>query len=419
MLTNEQMLIGTCLCKPDLLDLAAVKVKPEHFKNKSLGNLYGLMLDLLESGTAPNIQEIVSNSKDGVVFGFTVADLALMMDVIPLGREVERAAVLIKQDSIRRGAEIMSKQLADEAGAMTPEEISIRAGAIAEYAAEHADRADEATAGAAADVFFKRLGSAGGEQSIQTGIKPFDALTGGLYNSEVSVIAGRPSMGKSAMGLSLAKHLSLSGYPGAFFSLEMSTDSLIQRMVSDLSGVFLEKIRRHRLYDPDWPKVTYAVEVIRSWPLHFIYNRGLTPREIHARLRIMKRKHGIRYAIIDHLHLFRGKGPIFEVVTKAMLEVFLMAGDLDIPIIALAQLNRDNKDRANKKPTLSDLRGSGEIEQSSHNIFFVHGDDYHDVSISERPIVAERQLIAAKQRQANTGHIPYRFEGRVQRVEWE
>lgn len=414
--TTEELLIGACLVKPDMLDLAAVSVRPEHFNDKRLGNLYGLMLDLVASNIEPSISEMKPHFKGDKLFGFTLVDISRMMDVIPLSINIERWATLIKEDSIRRGSKAMSRLLSEKADTLTPSEISVEAARIAEYAAENSSRADESVSEKAVSDFMERLSVDDQVDFITTGIEPLDMLTGGFYNSEVTIIAGRPSMGKSAMGLALAKALVKQGHPGAIFSLEMNTESLMQRLISDVSGVFLDKIRRKTLYDQDWPKVTYAAGVVGSWPLHFIYNRGIPVQEIHARLRIMKRKLGVKWVIIDHLHLFKGQGKIFDVVSKAMIDIFVMAGDLDIPVIALAQLNRDGKDRANKKPTLYDLRGSGEIEQSSHNVMFVNGEDYHDVAIRERPIVAERELIIAKQRQGDLGTLPFEFEGRIQRI---
>ncbi len=248
---------------------------------------------------------------------------------------------------------------------------------------------------------------------IPTGYPRLDELTSGLQASELIIIAARPSMGKTAFALNLAMRCSIGQkIPTAIFSLEMSKSDLMMRMLAIWGKVNLAQIRKGKLTDTDWIRLHQATEVLESAPIYIDDTpRGLTTLDIRARVRRMRAQHNVGLVIVDYLQLMRASRRCDsreQEVAEISRSLKAVAKEIDIPIIALAQLNRGIEQRTDKKPLLSDLRESGSIEQDADVIMFIHREDVYRKG-EEHPKKGIADIIIGKQRNGPVGEIELRY----------
>ena len=259
---------------------------------------------------------------------------------------------------------------------------------------------------------------------IPTGFTDFDAMTSGLQDTDVIIVAGRPSMGKTSFAMNIAEHAAIkSGVPVAIFSMEMQAEQLVMRMLSSLGRIDQHRVRTGRLTDDDWPRLTSAMSLLSEAPLFIDDTPALTPTELRARARRINRENertlGKRLGmiVIDYLQLMQVPG-YKENRTNEISEISrslkALAKELNLPVIALSQLNRSLEQRPNKRPIMSDLRESGAIEQDSDVIAFIYRDEvYHEDSADKG--VAE--VIIGKQRNGPIGTTRLTFLGQYTRFE--
>ncbi|MEW6109429.1 MAG: replicative DNA helicase [Nitrospirota bacterium] len=247
---------------------------------------------------------------------------------------------------------------------------------------------------------------------IPTGFKELDELTTGFQKSDLIIVGGRPSMGKTAFSLNIAQHVGLKmKEPVAIFSLEMSKEQLVFRMLCSEAMVDSNKVRKGFIKQDDWHKLTSAAGSLAESPIFIDDSSGINVLEMRAKARRLKAEHGLSLVIVDYLQLMRGRGS-FERREQEISEISRslksLAKELRIPVIALSQLNRGVETRAgNKKPTLADLRESGAIEQDADVIIFLYRDEVYNKDRVENKGKAE--IIIAKQRNGPTGEIPLSF----------
>ena len=255
----------------------------------------------------------------------------------------------------------------------------------------------------------ERYQSGGNITGLATGFCDVDRMTGGMQAGDLIILAGRPSMGKSALMMDIAGYVADSGAPVLVFSLEMPTSQLIDRQVSARARVPLMRIRSGKLEDADWPKVTATSSEVAALPLIIDDSGGLTVTDVRARSRRVKQRHGVGLIVLDYLQLMSGSG---ENRTQQISEISrglkLLAKDLSIPVIALSQLNRSLEQRQNKRPIMSDLRESGAIEQDADLIAFVYRDEVYNEDSPDR---GTAELIIAKQRNGPTGTVRLAYQG--------
>jgi replicative DNA helicase len=246
----------------------------------------------------------------------------------------------------------------------------------------------------------------GTEVHLKTGFADLDAKIVGLGNGDMIIVAGRPSMGKTAFALQIAERVADS-MPVLVFSLEMSAEALAMRQAASIGKVDLMAMRTGQLSDDDWQRLTYATAKLQSKNLYIDDRSGLSLHQIRARARQVKRKHGLGLVVIDYIGLIHGEGENrVNVVAEFSRGIKGMARELGVPVIALSQLNRGLANRPDKRPLMSDLRDSGSIEQDADVVILLHRDDYYNPA-SEWKGVAE--CIVAKQRNGPTGIVPLTF----------
>ena len=263
------------------------------------------------------------------------------------------------------------------------------------------------------------------EDVIPTGLADLDEiLSGGMRPGQMIIIGARPSQGKSALAVTIGTHVALhEGLPVGMFSLEMSAEELALRQTSMISHIHLERLRRsERLNDDDWPRLTAAVETLRQTPFYVSEMPGPNINQIRARARKLKRQRGLRLLIVDYLQLATGTNPK-ESRNNQLGEVSRglksLAKELQVPIIALAQLGRDIEKRTNSRPMLSDLRDSGDIEQDADVILFLDRPAMSNPSLGSQ-FEDYAEVIVGKQRNGARGTVSLRYVGKnVQFLDWE
>jgi replicative DNA helicase len=258
----------------------------------------------------------------------------------------------------------------------------------------------------------------GSVTGLPTGFVELDRMTSGLHPSEMIVIAARPSMGKTALAMNIAEHVAMDvGKPVAVFSLEMSSQQLVQRLLCSRAKVDLQKVRNGFLSERDFPNLTTAAARLAAAKMFIDDTPGLTIMELRAKARRMKSQHDIRLIIVDYLQLLRSTTRRAQ--DNRQLEISEISGgikalakELNLPIIVIAQLNRQPDARAQQggRPRLSDLRESGSIEQDADLVgLLVRAEYYETDEDAKQEKVGEADLIIAKQRNGPTGDVPLTF----------
>ncbi len=254
---------------------------------------------------------------------------------------------------------------------------------------------------------------------IPTGFNDFDEMTSGLQPSDLVIVAGRPSMGKTTFAMNLVENAAIkSKTPVAVFSMEMPGEQLVMRMMSSLGRIDQHKIRTGKLEDTDWPRLTSAVGILNEAKIFIDDTPGLTPMEVRARSRRIAREHGLGMIVIDYLQLMQGSGGGGENRATEISEISRslkgLAKELKVPVIALSQLNRGLEQRPNKRPIMSDLRESGAIEQDADVIIFIYRDEVYN---DESPDKGTAEIIIGKQRNGPIGMSRLTFLGQYTRFE--
>ncbi len=254
---------------------------------------------------------------------------------------------------------------------------------------------------------------------LPTGFGDLDERTSGLQNADLIIVAGRPSMGKTSLAMNIAENVAIETQrPVAVFSMEMPGDSLAMRMMSSLGRIDQHRVRTGKLEDDEWPRLTSAVNMLSRTKIYIDDTPALSPTEVRARARRLKREHGdLALIVLDYLQLMQApdqrENRVAE-ISAISRSLKALAKELDIPVIALSQLNRSLEQRPNKRPVMSDLRESGAIEQDADLIVFIYRDEvYHEDSKDKG--VAE--IIIAKQRNGPIGTVRLTFLGKYTKFE--
>ena len=245
---------------------------------------------------------------------------------------------------------------------------------------------------------------------VATGFHDLDIMTAGLQPSDLIIVAGRPSMGKSALATSIVEHAGITGKTScALFSLEMSKEQLAQRMLCSIAHVNAHKVRTGFLSQTDWPKLVDAAQKLSEAPIFIDDTPSISALELRAKCRRLKAKHDIQMVIIDYLQLMRGSyrsESRQQEISEISRSIKALARELGIPIIAISQLSRAAEQREDHRPRLSDLRESGAIEQDADIVMLLFREEYYNPT-EENTGVAE--VIVAKQRNGPTGTIKMAF----------
>lgn len=420
----------------DLTDFDAMRAPPHHVESEQA--VLGCLLrdnaaidrvDLAETDFYRHDHRVIWNAITGLI------DLGKPADVITvaesLGGELERVGGLAYIVELSANATApanvrhYAKTVKDRAMLRRLAEASARIGDLAYACGSAAEAVAEAqqvvmeldtTEAAAESISLKdalrdmleRVDAAyhGTAPAIPTGFSDLDAKIVGLEPGDVIVVAGRPSMGKTAFAMQIAEQVSESA-PVQVFSLEMGAQQLAMRQAAGVAKIDLMKMRTGQLNDDEWGRMTYAMGKLNGRPMYIDDRSSLSVAQIRARARQTKRKHGLSLIVVDYIGLIDAPGENRATAVAAVSRgIKAMARELGVPVILLCQLNRQVTGRTNHRPVLSDLRESGAIEQDADLILLLHRDDYYNPD-SQWKGVAE--CIIGKQRNGPTGIVPLAF----------
>jgi replicative DNA helicase len=255
-------------------------------------------------------------------------------------------------------------------------------------------------------------------RGLATGFTDFDHKTGGLRPGDLIIVAGRPSMGKTTLAVNMAEYAAVSPDTKgsvAIFSMEMPSEQLVTRMLASIGHVPLNSIRSGRISDDDWVRITAATSQLSEARIFIDESPGLTPTDLRARARRLKREHGLDLVVVDYLQLMQVPGTKENRATE-IAEISrglkALAKELAIPVIALSQLNRSVEQRNEKKPVMSDLRESGSLEQDADMILLIYRDEVYDKNTTKKGIA---EIDLAKHRNGETGTFLLTFQGQYTR----
>lgn len=266
------------------------------------------------------------------------------------------------------------------------------------------------------ELLFQKEGHITG---ASTGFTDFDDMTSGMQPSDLVIVAGRPSMGKTSFAMNIAEHVAIKEQlPVAVFSMEMPGEQLAMRMISSLGRIDQHRVRTGKLEDDEWPRMTSAINILAETRLFIDDTPAMTPTEVRARCRRLAREHDgkLGLVVLDYLQLMQSPGAESRVneISDISRSLKALAKELNVPVIALSQLNRSLEQRPNKRPVMSDLRESGAIEQDADVIVFIYRDEVYNKETTDK---GSAEIIIAKQRNGPIGTTRLTFLGQYTRFE--
>jgi replicative DNA helicase len=421
----EQAILGSILMNNEVMHVLLDILKPADFYREAHGDLFEGMIALYNGGEPIDLitlsQVLRKNNLLERVGGTDY--LASLVESVTTSAGIGYHAQIVKGLSIRRKLIAQCSNISDscfqDAGE-TEELLELAEQTIYDIAEEQVREGFQSLK----DVItssFKQLESAaeleGYVTGVPTGFDDFDRLTAGLQPSDLIIIAGRPSMGKTALALNMGYNSArLTGKAVAVFSLEMSKPQLGIRLLGFDSGINASKLRTGFIRDHEWGLLTESANRLSEMPLYIDDSSGISVLEMKAKCRRLKRKQDLAMVIVDYLQLIQGRRSAESrqlEISEISRSLKAMAKDLSVPVIAISQLNRKVEDRPNKKPQLADLRESGAIEQDADVIAFIYRDEIYHPDSEENRNLAE--INVAKHRNGPTGRFNLTFQKELTR----
>jgi len=414
----EKAVLGSILLKPDVCDDVALVVRPDDFHDESHQILYRHLVDLHDGGKridATIVLERLRTKGDLDRIGGAPA-IADMLETVPHAAHATHYAQIVRDKSMLRSLIDASTDILRDAydSADEPRELLARAESRIFEILEHRSSAeakpiDEVLEDVMVrmDARMKHEHALGG---VETGFTQLDTLCGGLHNSELIILAARPSMGKTALAMNIAEHVAISArQPVLFVSLEMACLELADRLLCSAAQVNGHRLRNGTISQEDRRRLVQKSAEISSAPLYIDDTPGRTLTEIAAVARRLKRRQGLALVVIDYLQLIEPdnpRDPRQEQVARIARRLKMMSRELDIPVLCLAQLNRQAEQSRDNKPRLNHLRESGAIEQDADVVMFVHREEYYQTTDEDKERVkGQAEIIVAKQRNGPIGDV--------------
>lgn len=432
----EQSIIGAMLIDPKASAFVLSEVDAGDFFTAPHVLIYKTIEKMQASGFAVDMVTLAEQlRREGALD--TVggpAYLAELSTVLPLIRNVREYCRIIKtksaarrlitsavqmvetchkSESIEEMTDAMSKTLLDVSGVFSTKRRPEREAEVTKRVIEKVEE-------------NAKLGDISG---VPTGIADLDSLTWGMQKTDLIILAGRPGMGKTTMALNLINYAASRGYNTALFSMEMSKEQLVMKMLSDRSGIRLRALQRGDLGDSMWPRLIRAAGAAMAQGRGTVIiddTPALTSAQLRNRAKMISLEHDINLIVIDYLQLMRGSAENrTQEISEISRSLKALAKELEVPVIALSQLNRSLEQRADKRPVMSDLRESGAIEQDADIVMFIYRDEVYNKN-EQNPNKGIAELIIGKYRHGSTGVIQLyfdpecgQFKGVTQRVEMQ
>ena len=429
----EQSVLGGLMLDNTSWDQVADRVGPEDFYRREHRLIYEAVATLAEEVKPFDVvtlaEELERQGELDTVGGMPY--LGALANDTPSAANIRAYADIVREHSvvrqlIRVGTEIADSGFRPEGRASTEllDDAERRVFQIAEQRSRGGSGFEPAKklvtkALDRIETLFQQEGAITG---ISTGFSDLDDMTSGLQRSDLVIVAGRPSMGKTTFAMNIAENVALkTRLPVAVFSMEMPGEQLAMRMMASLGRVDQQRVRTGKLLEDEWPRLTSAVSLLAEAPLFVDDSPALTPTELRARARRLSRESNSKLGliVIDYLQLMQAPG----VKENRTAEISLisrslksLAKELDVPVIALSQLNRNLEQRPNKRPVMSDLRESGSIEQDADVVVFIYRDEVYNPNIPEED-KGKAEIILGKQRNGPIGTVNLTFLGQYTKFE--
>lgn len=417
-LEAETSVLGAILLNNEVLSNVAEILDRDDLYRSGHRVVFNVMLELFEKGEPVDLVTVTERLRHQGLLEKAggAAYLSTLTNQVPSVGNADHYARIVRERAILRKLIWVATEIASEgygAEADTEEYLDRAEKAIFEVTARQVKPSFTPVKEILRDTFtrieelFERQDSVTG---VPTGYHELDQLTAGLQPSDLVIIAARPAMGKTSFVLNVAQHAAAkAGAPVGFFSLEMSKEQLVMRMLCSEAKVDSHRLRRGKLRDSDWPKLTRAAGALAEAPIYIDDTPAVSTLELRAKCRRLKSEAGLSLVIVDYLQLMRGNGK-HDVREQEISEISrtlkALAKELHVPVVALSQLNRGVESRADKRPMISDLRESGAIEQDADVIMFIYRDEVYN---KESPDQGIAEIIIGKQRNGPTGSVRLAF----------
>ncbi len=418
-LDAEQSLIGALMLSKQAMAVVLGRVKPEHFYRDSHGHIYKAILSLYQRSEPVDLVTLANElRKNGVLedVGGRVY-LAELADAVPTASNAERYADIVMEKALLRriidmGSDMVKMGFDDAQEAKLALEEAQRS--VLALTRESI-REDFVPLRDVLNTVFDTMQSTYQSEDkilgVPTGFKDLDQMTSGFQAGDLIILAARPSMGKTTLALNLAAYAALNKQMAvAVFSCEMPKEQLAIRLLCAEAKLDTKRLRTANLKDHEYKDLNQAFGRLADAPLYIDDSPGISPLELRAKTRRLQMDADVKLIVIDYMQLMRsGKSRVenrYQEISEIVREVKAFAKESKIPIIALSQLSRDVEKRQDKRPQLSDLRESGEIEQTADLVMFIHRDSYYENNSEENSVA---KLIIAKQRNGPTGDVDMIF----------
>ncbi len=419
----EQAVLGAVLADADCLHKVSESIeRPEFFYRKAHQHIFEAFIKLAERGenvdTVTTAQYLTDHHLLDEVGGR--AYLSTLSDHAPIAANAEYYSKIVKTKSMLRRMILAGNEIV-QLGYQSEEDLDKLVDKAEQLVFDLAQSRSKESLTPISDLIHKsweileeREANQGALSGVDTGFYDLNAFTAGLQKSDMIILAARPSMGKTAYALNLAENVALkTRKPVAIFSLEMSRDQLVQRMLCSRAEVDASRVRSGQLLTEDWEKLGRAMSELGEAPIFIDDSAGVTVMEIRGKCRRLKAQCGdLGLVVIDYLQLLEGRANDTRInqISEISRGIKLLARELDVPVIALSQLSRAVESRQDKRPMLSDLRESGSLEQDADIVMFIYRDDYYNPD-SEKAGIAE--ILISKQRNGPIGTVELLFQSNI------
>ncbi|MCC0704252.1 replicative DNA helicase [Clostridioides sp. ES-S-0049-02] len=421
---SEQSILGSILLDKDAIITVTETIRPGDFYKEAHKIIYECMITLSNKGEPIDLitltEELRKQGHLNDIGG--ISYITSLSTIVPTTSNVKYYADIVKEKSVLRKLIKASNEIINlgYSGATKIEDVLEQAEKrifdISQEKTSDDFKSINLVLMDAYDMIEKLYTNKSDVTGITTGFKDLNKKINGLQRTDLILVAARPAMGKTAFSLNLVQNAALKGDASvAVFSLEMSKEQLVQRMLSSQSSVELKKIKTGTLNDNDWPRIIDAMAVLSDAKIHIDDTPGIKISELRSKCRKLKIEKGLDLVLIDYLQLMEGEGnneSRQQEISKISRSLKVLAKELNCPVVALSQLSRAPEQRADHRPMLSDLRESGAIEQDADIVMFLYRDEYYHADSESKNI---GEIIIAKNRHGETGSVELVWLGEVQR----
>ena len=422
----EQAVLGSMLLEDEAVGRAAELLEESAFYKDSHRKIFSALLSLYKANVPVDLVTITDELKKHNLLEEIggASYLATLTSIVPTAANAEHYCRIVKQKSILRELIRATTHIASESydESVEPDYLLDRAEALIFDIASKKIKRDAVamkdiikSSIEMIDALYQRKGAITG---LPTGFIELDQQLAGLQPSDLIVVAGRPAMGKSSLTLCIAEHVALGHKTGvALFSLEMSKENVVQRMLCSHARINAHSVRTGMLSTSDWPNLTKAAGKLSEAPIYIDDSPGISILELRAKARRLKSRHDIGLIIVDYLQLMEessraeNRQQEISIISRSLKA---LARELNVPLIAVSQLSRAPERRESFRPRLSDLRESGAIEQDADVVLMLFREDYYNLTDENRGIA---EIIIAKQRNGPTGTVKLTFLNEYTRFE--